>query len=365
MPNAIRTRQQIERDARTRRDVNAQLNAMRHNVRQRGHASEENARLKWRDDDIRDGIANRVAKYQVPHGADAAAMMQLTFGNDSRGINQTLTPSDLRIYAANVMAAQERFAGGITPRQVIDWSTDIDRQRATQQIHLAAVYQRKGGLLRYVTNAGPDSKDKRHFVRVRFLGWDAMMTGARDKGMASIKNRLANGKVRFDCDCGRHRYYYNYMAGVGNYHLGHKETRYPFIRNPSLTGIACKHVLRVMQVIQSPMGARYLLNEIKKDRSKQVEEQGRRVNTSQAELSQTLEQQQQTAHHRRNQVLATADRPGHQARMNREARKAAERMARQQAEQSSQAAAESARLARLGAALAAGVITQADYDRYK
>jgi hypothetical protein len=63
--------------------------------------------------------------------------------------------------------------------------------------------------------------------------------------------RLRKGPLKFECDCGRHRYWFRYIATIGGYNAGRPETGYPKIRNPKLFGVACKHVLRVMSDIES------------------------------------------------------------------------------------------------------------------
>ncbi|EPA1084307.1 phage tail protein, partial [Escherichia coli] len=56
----------------------------------------------------------------------------------------------------------------------------------------------------------------------------------------------------FDCDCGRHQYWYRYIATAGNFALAPpKEYAFPKIRNPNLKGIACKHVIHAMTRLQS------------------------------------------------------------------------------------------------------------------
>ena len=70
--------------------------------------------------------------------------------------------------------------------------------------------------------------------------------------VVDVKKAVIDGKINFDCDCGRHRYWYRYLATVGKYNFGIDENRYPSTRNPKLTGVACKHALRVMKHLMSP-----------------------------------------------------------------------------------------------------------------
>lgn len=353
-PDRIR-REQQERQARESFRKQA-----RENLRgAKNFASEQNALLRERDNAIKEALANNVTKHQVPKGTDTKGMLELTFGNDKGKLSQTLTDDDLRTFSRNVATAQERFAGGITPQQVIDLSRDIDRERSNKQIFLAAPFQRKGDTFRYLTNAGPDSKDTRHYVTVQFLGYANMLTGAKEKKGQAIRNNVTNGKIRFTCDCGRHRYYYNYLAGVGNYHLGQKELRFPFIRNPNLGGVACKHVLRVMQVITSPLGVDYVVKQVQKDRAMLDRQEGQ-TKTTRTDLNAEFDRQLKQADGKRSQVTPTTERAGYKRKLQNAARKAAEAQAAKQAK----AQANRERVARLQAALAAGTITQEDFDLY-
>lgn len=355
-------RDRIRREQQERQARESFRKQARENLRgAKNFASEQNTLLRERDKQIRDDLANaaKITKHQVPQGTDTKGMLELTFGNDKGKLSQTLTDDDLRTFSRNVATAQERFAGGITPQQVIDLSRDIDRERSNKQIFLAAPFQRKGDTFRYLTNAGPDSKDTRHYVTVQFLGYANMLTGAKDKKGQAIRNNVTNGKIRFTCDCGRHRYYYNYLAGVGNYHLGQKELRFPFIRNPNLGGVACKHVLRVMQVITSPLGVDYVVKQVQKDRAMLDRQEGQ-TKTTRTDLNAEFDRQLKQADGKRSQVTPTTERAGYKRKMQNAARKAAQEQAAKQAKQQ----ANQERLARLRAALAAGTITQEDFDLY-
>ena len=353
-----------------RRKVSLTLAEQRQLARERvqGHknfASDQNKRVKERDDDIRDGIAKRVTRHELPPSPDANDILSITLGDDEAGRSKAYTPEQIRAFAHNIQQASDSLREGIRPQDVINRSLpEPDRHNANQQIFLAVPFARKGDTVRYVTNAGPKSKHHRHYVSVQFLGWRAMLTGSREKGTASVRNHIAGGKIKFSCDCERHRYFYNYMATLGKYGIGTPETRFPHIRNPELTGIACKHVLRVMHTILAGAGVQYLLNELRKDRAKEDQKERSEMAKRKA-MNETIERQHQTADHQRNRILPETERPGYQARLQREAQKAAEREAKRIAARDTRQQSEKARLDRLNAALAAGLLTREDYDRYK
>ena len=187
---------------------------------------------------------------------DVARLLTTTLGGKMRA----MTSDDLAAFRHNAKLLGNRFKGGVTPRNVIDMSEAEDRKRARIQITVAVPAAARGVKdsskkvdrleVRFITNASKDSSDERHYVMVEFMGYPAAVaSGAMSASKAAALMRRQN--VRFDCDCGRHRYWYRYLATIGNYNAGRAESGYPKIRNPNLAGMACKHVLRVMTEIEA------------------------------------------------------------------------------------------------------------------
>lgn len=233
----------------------------------RGHVSEAKGRAK---EDLRERAAAEksprsiiLTKNEVQGEWDANRVLMTTLGGQVRPI----TASDLAQFRHNMRLAQRNFNGdGITARQVIDLaasrplpgaSPETDLDRAKKQITMAVPASAMNGQIRFITNAGPDSNMNRHHVLVRFNAFAEaanrlMSSKARDnKTPKQIANWLRKQKLAFDCDCGRHRYFFRYISTIGNFNAGRKEMGYPKIRNPNLKGVACKHVLRVMAEVES------------------------------------------------------------------------------------------------------------------
>lgn len=106
-----------------------------------------------------------------------------------------------------------------------------------------------------------------HRVTVRFEQWDELMADAsgKSKGYVKAVKKACAGRVSFNCSCGDHQYRYRYMATLGNYALAPpKEWAFPKIRNPTLKGLACKHVLLSMRMMQSPVWQKRLAVEMEK-----------------------------------------------------------------------------------------------------
>lgn len=181
---------------------------------------------------------------EVSGDYDAGRLLQTSL----RGEIRNLTLDDLRAFQQNVQRLNQKFKGGITAQGVIDLSLAADRERANKEIRMSVPASIQGGKVHFITNAGPNSDASRHHVHVRFLDFDAAV-GASPNDPKKLGKLVAGGRLEFDCDCGRHTFWYRYMATIGKYNTGRNETGFPKIRNPKLAGVACKHVLRTMHIV--------------------------------------------------------------------------------------------------------------------
>lgn len=177
---------------------------------------------------------------------DPGRLLYTTIG----GVARPITSDDLAAFRHNVRIAQAKFKGGIKARQVLDMSLQVDRDRAQKEIRMAVPVSAKNGLVRFSTNAGPDSKVSRHHVNVQFLSFGAAASSGRDTAQ-KMANWMRKQPLKFDCDCGRHKFWFRYISTIGDFNAGRAETGFPKVRNPGLHGVACKHVLRVMAEVES------------------------------------------------------------------------------------------------------------------
>ncbi len=230
---------------------------------------------------------------------DFKRALQTTLGMPE-GVTRAITKEDIQAFAHNIEAIAENYKGGITVEQVIAFSTADDIKRANEQIHVAHPVRRKGGLVHFITNASRDSDAQYHHVNVEFQAFDSLIFNPEQIKMTTVQNRLAKGKVKFECDCGRFKYWYRYINTVGGTVLGRQEGGFPKIRNPNLTGIACKHILRVMHWIKSGHGVRYMQQALDNDRHKQV---GTRYKQNKKDLSREISEQMVRAGTKRNQIV--------------------------------------------------------------
>ena len=189
------------------------------------------------------------------------------------GVERQLTHTDLALFRRNAQMVRKRYRAGITAKQIIDKSRFIDRQRATQEIRTATPVHAKGGMVRIITNAGPDSVDTHHYCRVYFTAYSAALTAPMDAKKAA--EWLLKQPMKIECDCGRWRFWYRYIATIGGYNAGRDETGYPKIRNPELAGVACKHLIRVAAELQRGASVRFFIERMIKaarseDKNRQI-----------------------------------------------------------------------------------------------
>ncbi|MFK5950337.1 MAG: hypothetical protein QM500_16385 [Methylococcales bacterium] len=175
---------------------------------------------------------------------DANRLLRTTLG----GVDRDITPSDLVAFKRNVATAQEKFKGGITAQQVINLSINDARDRASKQITMVVPSIGTNKMVRFITNASKESKKTRHFVNVQFTSFNAAMQSNMEPRKAV--NWIRKQPLKFECDCENFTFWYRYIASIGDFNAGRKETGFPKIRNPQVRGVACKHALRVMSEIE-------------------------------------------------------------------------------------------------------------------
>jgi hypothetical protein len=239
---------------------------------------------------------------------DTHKLLFTTIGGQLRPI----TADDLSAFRRNIQTAQGRFKKGITAKQVIDFSLGADRKRATEEIRMAVPAMSSNGKVRFITNAGPDSDVTRHHVTVDFLNYGAeAASGLTDPRKSAM--RLRKGPLAIECDCGRWRFWYRYIATIGGFNAGRAETGFPKIRNPKLSGIACKHILRVMAEVDNGAASLNFLTQLM-DKAKSSDEAKAAVRLKQDAAEKTIKNQAQrttgnnikTSEQKRNERMAKA-----------------------------------------------------------
>lgn len=186
-----------------------------------------------------------------------------TLGGETRAITSAdLAEFRRRSGVVRSRSTKNKIISGITPLQIIAFarpspnivgnkqkrgSGDIDR--ANREINMAVLASCNKGKLRFITNAGGSTPNvTRHHVNISLPAYaQAKAMPKRAKDVLSLGKQLANSPLKFECDCGRHTFWFRYVASIGGWCEGRVENGYPKVRNPRLIGVACKHVLRVMR----------------------------------------------------------------------------------------------------------------------
>ena len=224
---------------------------------------------------------------------NSARLLSTTLGGQLRA----LTHDDLQTFRNNVKKLGKKFKGGITAKGVIDLSTQVDRDRSNQEIRTAIPMQSIAGRMHFITNAGPNSDVTRHHIHIEMLNYNAAISSPGK--LPDLAKMLTSGPLKFDCDCGRHTFWFRHIATVGNFNAGRPETGFPKIRNPGLVGVACKHVLRVMVQLAMPITRMQVEKMIDRGRNS-MDNKVQRLTKKEAE--EIAKKQADQAHWKRSQV---------------------------------------------------------------
>jgi len=178
------------------------------------------------------------------------------------------SPEKLKLLRNMMQKVQREFGGaksaGAPVNQLIAMSTKVDIERANSEIRNSRLYQVRGNMLKFaVKSSGKSGFDGHYQVRIRLDQWDeALISGRKWPNAAKL---AAQGRASIDCNCGRHQYWFRYLAGVGGFAVTPpQEKDFPKIRNPSLEGACCKHVLKVLQSLKTPTVQRVLAGELER-----------------------------------------------------------------------------------------------------
>lgn len=217
------------------------------------------ARARAQGDEIRrTGAANILEPSQIASGKKwtPAAVLKETLGTAAVvGFERSvaLTAKQIRAFKDNIAAVQRNFRGGITAQQTLDFAAKIDKERARRQIKVSIPISAQGGRVKFLTSASLLYKETRHHVTVEFMGYEAAVAGAQGSP-THMARWLRQEPLKFDCDCGRHAFFYRYITTIGQFNAGRPETGYPKVTNAQLTGVCCKHVVRTMAEITGGAG---------------------------------------------------------------------------------------------------------------
>jgi len=181
---------------------------------------------------------------------DVPPQMEVLIGRKADGT--PFTADDMRGFDQSRRHTAKKYGSsrGALIDQLVASSDKADIARA-KEISYARLYKVGAGTLTFLVAASPGSEQSHYQVRVRLEGWMSALTSASNYYSAA-RDLISRGKVSFDCPCGRHQFWYRYIATVGNFALTPYEKDFPKIRNPNLTGCCCKHVIKTLSALKSP-----------------------------------------------------------------------------------------------------------------
>jgi len=182
---------------------------------------------------------------------DAGQTLVLDYGR--KGLTVSYTPNELLQF----VEAQRKAKGhhkanvaGVALMQLENSSSPADRANAAD-IRASTLYKVSNNLLYFrVTASGETARAPSHYqVRIRLEDWHDMLTETGP--YITRAKRACVGRLSIDCGCGRHQYWYRYLATIGGFAVGPPlEKDFPKIRNPKLTGCCCKHILKTLKVLK-------------------------------------------------------------------------------------------------------------------
>ena len=177
----------------------------------------------------------------VGNKVSPAKVLMTTIDGQARPISA----DDLRRFRDRIVEVGKDVRAGITPREAIAMSRPIDLKRAREEIKFAAPVLMKGSTLRMATNTGPASKVARHFVEIDFPQFSAAVARPATAQQAAAW-LLSETPIRLDCSREAWTFWFRYIASIGGWNFGRRETGFPKIRNPHLAGCLCKQGVRAV-----------------------------------------------------------------------------------------------------------------------
>ncbi|MBC7618168.1 MAG: hypothetical protein H7293_04120 [Candidatus Saccharibacteria bacterium] len=209
-------------------------------------------RIRQADLERRRGATTILTPTAVQGTTSPAKVLYTTLGGQARPI----TPADLAAFRKRIAEVGKDLRQGITASEAIGLSRPIDLERARKEIRYAAPTVLRAGELQFVVDSGPQSLVSRHHTRVEFTAWAAAIARPSTPLQAAAW-LVSEGTLRFECSCDAFTFWgFRYIATVGGFVLGRRETGFPKIRSPKLLGCCCKHLVRTLTTLKSDLTVR-------------------------------------------------------------------------------------------------------------
>ena len=190
-------------------------------------------------------LTPKLLKEHIDSGTD----LVLAYGR--KGATVSYTVDDLKRMAESMRRSKANNKASLkgVPLLQLEHNSDPKDVERSKQVRAATLYKFSGNTLSFQVTASGKNGKKHHQVRVRLEEWYDHLTDPASWNAAA--KAVAVGRISFDCTCGRHQYWYRYLATIGNFALAPLEKDFPKIRNPQLKGCCCKHVLKVLSLLKA------------------------------------------------------------------------------------------------------------------
>jgi len=176
------------------------------------------------------------------------------FKRKTTSSNTTMTPLTIREHNKAIRLYMKHYKKGVNIKNALDMSLDVDFKRNKEE--LSSVYSRtltQRGIFIFTVKASGKhkfneygvSKNKKAIKQDVHIWWD--LTKTEDMTAEDI---LLYAPIKFECSCGRHTYWYRYIATKVGASLGLQEHRFPRRNNKELKGLLCKHMIRTIDIVQ-------------------------------------------------------------------------------------------------------------------
>lgn len=213
---------------------------------------------------------------EVTKGGRQSLVLQ--YGTKGDSIEYSL--QDLDKMAKTLDQKQGQFGEGTRGAPVFDllrasrmrvdlWGKQkgLSDYRKASMVASATLFKIVGNILYFRVSSSSKTHNS-YQVRIRLDEWNKYTRGSDPYPVAAKK--AAEGRVSIDCTCGRHQYWFRYLATIGGFALEPFEHGFPKIRNPRLIGAICKHTVKALLVLQSPV----IHVRIAKEMEKQAKDKG-------------------------------------------------------------------------------------------
>ena len=151
-----------------------------------------------------------------------------------------------------IQEIRNRYKKGVTIRDALSLSLQSDGDKAKKEIKIAKLTARKKTQLIFTTNASGKHRDYK-YMRIRGDGKAETHTVTIEFTEVPTSKTLHTTPFKYQCSCGQHSHRYRYIWTLLNSSLGFQEHRFPSIRNYKMRGMFCKHGIKTMQYIQTPI----------------------------------------------------------------------------------------------------------------